>query len=244
MREFTGDIRLAARAWWSAPLLPVFSLAIALAQEVLVLMNISAGSKFPIELASIAVTIFRIGSVGTERIWYLRSFQGEAMQPGLVWSLSWRFVRPYLRLGLVVFGPLFVYVLATSLAVGGAALRSGASATLSLPAWFFASTSALVILADFVLTFATAAVAYTTRSAWEALRINWQTITRFWPASAAYVLFPPLAILLVSQANPQPLNLSLTLLYLRHHDGLTFGNCPAPPRIGVSGEDGGSASGC
>lgn len=58
------------------------------------------------------------------------------------------------------------------------------------------------ILLDISLTFATPAIAYTTRDPVEALKINFRTIRTQWPTSIPYVLVPPFAALLLLQRMP------------------------------------------
>jgi hypothetical protein len=147
-------------------------------------------------VASFPVLFFSIGYVGTERIWYLRVFRGESLTPNLVWKLSWDFLGRYLVLGLMVLWPLYVY------AVGGLLLFHGAQ----LPLWYWVGVYCLITVADFALTFVTPALAYSTRKATQATRIGMGMIREYWPATATYVLVPPLAILLLARFNPQHLN--------------------------------------
>lgn len=74
IREFAGDVDRAFRALVAAPLLAVFSVSIALAVQAPyhLLPTLSFLVIWP--------TLFWIGSVGTERIWYLRTFRGEEMR--------------------------------------------------------------------------------------------------------------------------------------------------------------------
>jgi hypothetical protein len=206
--EFSADVARAARAWQSQPLLPLFSVTLAAAAELLGLFATggaagSLGSWWPIFNAALSgfLLLLQIGSWGTERVWYLRAYRHQMLPIQDLWRLSWKFVGRYVRLGLLVGWPYSVLL--------GAASHSQSQG--QLPIWFWVSTNLLFIASDFVLTFATPALAYTTASARQALGISVRLIWKLWPRSAAYALVPPLALLLVARTNSLELNPALAL---------------------------------
>jgi hypothetical protein len=192
LSEFANDLKQALNAWKSSPWLPVTSLCVALLGQVEVLVSSSALAF----VALFASLFFSIGYVGTERIWYLRIFSGKSLTPNRVLELSWDFLGRYLVLGLMFFWPVWVFT------IGGVLLLHGAK----LPVWYWVGAYCLVTAADFALTFVTPALAYSTRKATQATRIGMGMIREYWPATATYVLVPPLAILLLARFNPQHLN--------------------------------------
>ncbi len=102
------------------------------------------------------------GYVGTERIWYLRVFRGVSMTPNLVLKLSRDFLGRYFVLGLMFFGPFWVYAISVVLLLHRA----------RLPLWYWVGGYFIVMAADFALTFVTPALAYSTRKATAAARIG------------------------------------------------------------------------
>src|SRR5207247_11202300 len=68
--------------------------------------------------------------------------------------------------------------------------------------WFMWSFVVLFVTRDFLLTFVTAALAYTTRSAVRGLAMGVAMIRQTWPRSALYVLCPPLALNLLHVIHP------------------------------------------
>jgi hypothetical protein len=215
LRSFLADLQTAFAAWRVAPLLPVFSLSVAALSQGFSDTVIWVGDKTNqnvgllglVELAFLVIGLFSLGSVGTERLWYRRAWQGEGhMSAGEVWSLSWQFVGRYLVLGLYCGAPLAV-IFWIWLAHAFPSRRFSPFAGGYLVALYV-----VFALIDFALTFVTPALAYTTRRARTAIRIGWRLIARTWPASAMYVVVPPLAVLTVARANPGHLNPVVALL--------------------------------
>ncbi|MEA2681927.1 MAG: hypothetical protein QOK05_255 [Chloroflexota bacterium] len=66
---------------------------------------------------------------------------------------------------------------------------------------------------DFLLTFMTPALAFTTTSASQAFRIGLRMIRKTWPAAAWYVFLPPLALQFLSVASGVDGTQSLPLIY-------------------------------
>lgn len=187
LRQFFGDLGacLVILARW--PALPVLS-AIVLVVPI-VLLDLAeprpgcleegggpCGVGWVLYFVAIPLAIYSAGWYGTERIWYLRAFRGGGLTPSEALGLAFRFIGPFLRLGLLgmlVFVPIFF-----------------AATALEDPVWVFVPT---FLLLDFLLTFVTPALAYSTRRARTALRMGLRLIRAAWPASSTYVLLPPLA---------------------------------------------------
>jgi hypothetical protein len=171
----------------------VFSCGLALVQAWLTGQDLSDGSPLaPVAwLASLAVGAFWLGSLGTERIWYLRAFHDEPMTPAMVWLLSWRYMGRFLRFGLLLAWRFAVLLL---LAVGLFVLARRAGG--ALPWWYYAGTLLCAIPVFAATTFAAPALTYATRNPGEAIHIGWAIVRTFWPEAAAYVLLPPVLFIL------------------------------------------------
>lgn len=162
-------------------------------------------------LIVLPITLFSIGWVGTERIWFLRLFRGKSMSRGEGWSYTWSFLGRYLVLGLllgVVAGPFFIYFIVRvvqsalrgpSTYVFGQSPLSQLMGSLLVPFLIFLVLSLIV---DFALTFVTPALAFTTRRVSTALRLGLGMIKEQWPRSAWFVVFPPLVVTVLARAIP------------------------------------------
>ena len=185
-RQFVADLGLALRAWRKAPALPLLTIAL---PALWFVMN-SSGSVI-LELLAILPLLFTIGFYGTQRLWYLRVWRGRDLSPGEVWRFSWSFLGRFVVLGLFVGWPLVVvYGVFTFFVI--ADQRRGPVE----PAYYI-GIAVFSLALDFLLTFVTPALAYTTRSASQALTLGVRMIRATWPAGALYVFFPPLALQLL-----------------------------------------------
>ena len=126
------------------------------------------------------IAVAHVGWPGVQRVWYLRAFRGRSVSPTgsvRVWrAFFWRFAA----LGLVAAVPFVVII---------GVVRPNVDAP---PSWF--AIAAISVLVDFLLTFVTPALSFSTRRIREALRIGVKMIVEEWPACAVYVVAPPLAL--------------------------------------------------
>jgi hypothetical protein len=214
---FGDDLAASLRVWREAPALPLLTVAIGIAAS---FQELVGPGGFVIALPA---TLVLAGWVGTQRIWYLRLFRGMTLESDEYWHMTWAFVGRYVVLGFLMGIPLSLLFLPVSFAVQGQVARA---AILLL----------YVFVADFVLTFVTPALAFSTGSALEALAIGWRTLWDGWPATAPYGLVAPLVIIGLGQVLGRALGAAaivLTILgtllglwfkgattayYLRHHE--------------------------
>lgn len=208
MGEFVGDARRAFAAWRSAPLLPVFSVSVALALQA---SQAVAQTNIPeprigllASLAWVGVLLFTAGFVGTERLWYAATFRGEPVRLRALWRTSWGFAPRYAWLGLLVWWPFLL--------LGFGLVAATAQGAPGAFAGFLVGTYAFLVVSDVLLTFATPALAYTTSDAAEALRIGVGMIRRHWPGTVLYALVPPLAALVVARAYAPEFGLPVAFL--------------------------------
>ena len=189
-REFAGDLKVAGLAWVRAPALPIVTMVIA----GLIGLGIQAsngGLKFIAEI----LAFLSLGFYGTQRIWYLRLFRGQPLKMGEVLPLTWKFLGRFLTLGFLTGLPLLLFYFVYVNAWVVSAARRGA--VLHKPLVWYVLPLALTIGIDFLLTFVTPALAYSTRSAVEALHFGLRMIRTTWPSAVFYVFFPPLALQLL-----------------------------------------------
>lgn len=181
--EFAADLGKSLRAWRTAPALPLIS--VALSQALLV----------PDELFWIGfpVAMFGIGWLGTERIWYLRIFNGKDITRQELWRLTWAFFWRFLRLGLLM-GVAFLPVIALALRHGISDPDRLQRAMSSIEVIALGTVLGLVV--DFGLTFVTPALAFSTRRVRDALQSGIALLRREWPRTAWYALVPPLVLVL------------------------------------------------
>ena len=257
IRQFFADLGASLGVIVRQPALPILS-AILLAGSILVLdlaesglgcLEEAGGTCHAWSLAlyfvvGLPLAIYSIGWYGTERIWFLRAFRGHAFPAAEALRLTPRFIGPFFRLGLLallVLAPIFLWATA-----------------IDDPAWILIPT---FVVSDFLLTFVTPALAYSTRRAWGALRIGVRLISERWPASSLYILLPPLAAqasaaLLEPVETPIGMAATMTLavwlslwmkggvarFYLRHREpadpawgaALLTKEPPVPRRVGES----------
>ncbi|HEX2647613.1 MAG TPA: hypothetical protein VHO95_10320 [Candidatus Dormibacteraeota bacterium] len=197
---FWRDLGKAVRAWAAAPALPIVSVLVVLPLEGDVVLR----AAFPgaswgayILFVELPFLLFGIGWVGTQRIWYLRIFNGGTLSQNDLWDLSWRFFGRYFVLGVLVGTPVFALlfgVLFWQIRVG--AVHS------TQPTWLLITFVIYWFVVDVVLTFVTPALAYTTARVRQAWMIGLSMLRETWPSCAVYALLPPLTLLALGTINP------------------------------------------
>lgn len=200
--SFASDLRLALAAWRRFPWLPAVSIGLAaigqLPEEPAFLLALG--------LASLLVTV---GWVGTERICYLGAFRGKQIRVRELWRLTRAFLGRYLVLGMVMAIPVFVLVIGVALTD---ALTEWPSER--LVGGFLVALYVVIAFVDLALTFVTPALAFSTRRVRQALGIGLRMIRSEWPASAWYVLVPPLAAVLIAQILTRTSDVPVGMLLL------------------------------
>jgi hypothetical protein len=173
---FGDDLAVSLGAWSKAPALPGLTVLLGILSEV---PDHLGGPGF---LLALPATVVLAGWVGTQRLWYLRLFRGMHLERQELWPFTWAFLGRYLALGFLAGIPFALVVVPVSVAVTGQVAR----AIVILP---------FVFVADFVLTFVTPALAFSTRQVSEALGIGWRTLWDGWPATAPYAVAAPLVLI-------------------------------------------------
>ncbi len=199
---FGADLASAARALISQPSVPLVSVAATLLLQAL--PNDRTGvARFVFASANFVLDLFLLGWCGAQRVFFQRHFQSTPVSIRHLLRLVAPFVGRFFVLEflavitlMALFSPL-AHVL--SIEVPDHPTWSNISVSLKLLMILFISA---IIGGDFALTFVTPALAYTTRSAWYAIRIGLAMIRQTWPRSALYVLCPPLALTLLNYVFP------------------------------------------
>jgi hypothetical protein len=183
---FADDLAISLGAWSQAPALPAITIVLGILSEV---PDHLGGPGF---LLALPATLVLAGWVGTQRIWYLRLFRGMHLERQELWPFTWAFLGRYLALGFLAGIPFALVVVPVSVAVTGQVAR----AIVILP---------LVFVGDFVLTFVTPALAFSTRQVSVGLSIGWRTLWDGWPATAPYAVAAPLVLIGLGQLLPRTL---------------------------------------
>jgi len=183
------DLRWSVRAWARAPWFVVLAVVlqgglVALAGKVIALV-------LPLEL-------FLAGFVGTERIFYLRAYRGERLYWREVLPMTWRFLGRFVVLGLIVSIPAGVLYVIVDIAT-----RPALHHHFGLTIWSRITLLVFGMVLDVLLTFVVPALAFSTRSAGEALRLGVGMLKGAWPASAWYAFAPGLTVAAVALALPR-----------------------------------------
>jgi hypothetical protein len=198
-RSFTRDLGVSVGAWAKAPLLPLLTILLGLAQ---VLVAVDRPDSAIGLLVFPVLLVTSSGWFGTQRIWYLRVWRGRRMSLHEVFTFSLRFLWRYLKLGFMGFAILFPFALVLLAVNTGQTFRV-----------VFLVIEGVVL--DFIFTFVTPALAFTTAGAGKAWGIGMRTLKQTWPRSAWYALVPPLAIAAAGQLLPHSvLDTNARMIYL------------------------------
>ncbi|HVM39510.1 MAG TPA: hypothetical protein VM618_01885 [Acidimicrobiia bacterium] len=133
------------------------------------------------------VSLFFVGFMGTQRLWYVRTSDGDVMTGREVWRSSWAYSWRFAVLGLLM-GLAMTPVLLLGASGGGWAVH--------------AAGIAVVALQDVVLSFVTPALTVTTSSVRKAWGIGWSFLTRDFSRLRWHFLAPPLAVMFAAQTLP------------------------------------------
>ena len=177
---FGDDLAASLSVWRAAPALPLITAVLA------ILFNLPDIVGPAATLISLPAALVLAGFAGTQRIWYLRVFRGRTLARELLWPMTLAFTGRYIVLGSLVGIPFALFVVPLVLSVSGV----GARALVTVP---------LVFVADFIGTFVTSALAFSTKRVLEAISIGWRTLWGGWPATAPYALVAPLVVLALGQ---------------------------------------------
>ena len=135
-------------------------------------------------LAALGTELILAGFVGTQRAWFLAAFRDENFGLPDATASTTRYVPRFVALGLLVFLPVVPWIV----------LVAGLHSSHPLEAGLL--LAATLLLLDAFLTFVVPALAFTTNSAFEAVRIGRRMIGSTWPACAWYVVAPGLTLTL------------------------------------------------
>lgn len=205
--SFLDDVRQAARAWRGSMLVPGFYVLLAALSAAAVLAmpeppheclrkvlgecpatRDQERTTVQLSLALFPLVVFQVGMSGTMRVWYLRRFNGGDLDPGMVWSMSWKFFGRFVVLGLL----LALVSMPAIIAVVGLLVHGN-------------DTAALVVLllftvgSDVALTFVTPGLALYQPAVGASVKGGLSILRSTWPSCALYALVPPLALTLLGR---------------------------------------------
>jgi hypothetical protein len=153
-----------------------------------IILNIAFYLAAPIIFVGLPILLIEAGFVGTQRVWFARIYSGEHLSRAEIMPLTRSFVGRFVVLGLL-----------TSVAVSPFLLLAHPPHERLQTGWAILVVSVVLVL-DIGLTFVVPALALTTRSVRDALRIGLRMIKAAWPTSAWYLLTPGLTLVLLSNA--------------------------------------------
>ncbi len=195
-QELVRDFVWAARAVFNQPSVAFVSVALWCLPTVLA--HVLPRHGYARAFVYLGALLFMCGWSGVERTFFLARRDGhEVTLPRLLGSIPF-FIGRFLRLGLllaVVAAPLMA-IISGVVHQFADSLQTARAATIRI------EVVVVMVPIDIALTFVTSALAFTTRSARQALRIGREMIGQTWPRSGLYVLCPPLALNMLNVIYP------------------------------------------
>lgn len=173
---FLDDIRASLAAWRKVPLLPIVTTVLA----VIYAVTVPSNGIFPIFVVSLLISVFSIGWLGTQFIWYRRAFDGQPIHSRELIPLTWSFIARYFWLYFLALIPLGVLV---AVAIHW---RTWGSTS---PGWRI-GVLVYVLVLSIVLTFINPTLAFTTRKVTKAIPSGLRMLVQNWPRNWMYVVVP------------------------------------------------------
>jgi hypothetical protein len=193
--DFVGDFVWAARAVFAQPGVALVSIALWVLPVLVPSLGQPGRGSPAIAAFLLLYGLFALGWLGAERLFFLRRQEGKPVSLRELLTSAPGFVGRFFRLAML----LGVVGLPLSFVIGYCTGRIGAAAPDSaLAAGKMMWLLLVMVPIDLALTFVTSALAYTTSSARQALRIGLAMIRQTWPRSGLYVLCPALALNLLN----------------------------------------------
>lgn len=192
--QFVRDLRWSLRSWVAAPWFVLVAAGV---------WGACAGIDLKLPILSVPVTLVVAGFYGTEWVFYFRRLAGRDLLPHEVPREVWGYIGRFVRLGLIVFMPMLVILLATFVATDRAMPAGGHAASVALEDRFRVIFIAYEVFVDVLLTFVSPALVYSTTSAREAITSGLSRLRRTLPSSALYALTPGLSLSLVAFVIPR-----------------------------------------
>jgi hypothetical protein len=164
-----------------------------------------AGTAIDLRLPilSILVALTLAGFYGTEWVFYFRRLTGRDLLPHEVPREVWGYIGRFVRLGLIVFVPMFVIGVVTAVATVHGTPAGDPAARVAVEDRWRVIFISYELIVDVLLTFVSPALVYSTTSAREALAAGISRLRRTLPSSALYALTPGLSLSLVAFVLPR-----------------------------------------
>ncbi|MBK5308003.1 MAG: hypothetical protein JJD92_15060 [Frankiaceae bacterium] len=193
---FVDDVRAALGVWRRFPALPLLTTLFA------VIAAAASSTWAGAPLAGL-IAVFFLAWVGSERLWYLRAFTGRTLSPGAAVRASFAYWGRFFCLFLWV-GVLTIPLWVPAMVYGGYFDKDVIEGDGDIALWAIVYLAVGTLITDFLLTFVTPAIVYNSRRARTAIGIGLRLLRRTWPHAALYVVFPPLAVLLLTRFSTGP----------------------------------------
>jgi hypothetical protein len=153
-----------------------------------IILHLALYISGPIIFLGLPLLLVEAGFVGTQRVWFARIYRGDHLSGREIVPLTRSFIGRFVVLGLLM-----------SVAASPFVLLAHPPHERLQTGWAIVVAAVLLVL-DIGLTFVVPALALTTRSVSDALRIGLRMIKHAWPSSAWYLLTPGLTLVLLSDA--------------------------------------------
>ena len=196
MGELRTDLVTVLRAWRRQPSLPL----LVVSSRVLYGLALLAVTRAPVPLLSRLLVLVAIpflllsaGLSGAEREWYRTVFDGGRFGLRDLVAAIYRYAGRFVALGLLFGVPLLAFDWwLLQVAVSAQPFRPGSVAGAVRTARLLGTVPLVIV--DFLLTFVSPALVFSTRHVIDAILDGILMIRRLWPKTLPYVLFPPLAL--------------------------------------------------
>lgn len=175
--RFLDDVGRSLAVWRKSPFLPAITAILAGGTAA------TAGpthGNLAVLAAGLAVGLFYFGWVGTQFVWYQRAFEGQSVQAGEIFSLTWSFMARYVRLYLLGLVPVLLLVFV--------AVRWRTFAFES-PGWRVGMLAYLLAF-DVASAFVNPTLAFSTRKVFKAVPIGLQILAGSWRETWKYAVVP------------------------------------------------------
>ncbi|HUO47700.1 MAG TPA: hypothetical protein VMU09_02590 [Acidimicrobiales bacterium] len=184
---YWSDLRWCLRAMRAAPALVGISFAYWIVEDI----SAHLVPRALVGLVILVISLFWAGFVGTQRVWFLRLYRGTRLNGSRIMSFTALFIGRFIVLGLLVLLPLIV---AVAVAIPFTLSHSPVHGTSRHLTELLLPMILIMLVLDVLLTFVVPALALSTSSVPQALRLGLRMIRITWPSCAWYVIAPGLTL--------------------------------------------------
>ena len=188
---YWNDLRWCLSALKAAPLLFVLSFGYWVVADVAPHVFLPSVPSLVVLLV-LLVSVFWAGFVGVQRVWFLRLSRDQVLPKDMIFPVTASFMGRFILLGLLMSIP---WAVVSAVAAPFILSHVTANGTRHVPlVVFLLPTMITTLVLDVLLTFVTPALALSTSSVIQSLRLGIRMIGATWPSCAWYVIAPGLTL--------------------------------------------------